>query len=84
MKVSTSALAAIVAFGTIAGSAPSEAQETRKNLRAPGDWFRSKQLLVIRSAIPSENIRAGILKSPPPGIGLWPSTPLEKLQLPLL
>jgi hypothetical protein len=35
---------------------------------------------VIRSAIPSENIRAGILKSPPPGIGLWASTPLEKLQ----
>ena len=87
MKIlSTSALAAIVAFGAIAGSAPSEAQETmtKEKLVGPGNSFLSKQLLVIRSAIPSENIRAGMLKSPRQGIGLWPSTPLEKLQRLLL
>ena len=60
MKIlSTSALAAIVAFGAIAGSAPSEAQE----------------------AMTKEKL---MLKSPRQGIGLWPSTPLEKLQLLLL
>jgi hypothetical protein len=37
-----------------------------------GAWlsFLSKQLLVIRSAIPSENIQVGTLDSAPPGFGL--------------
>ena len=38
MKVSTSALAAIVAFGTIAGLAPSEAQETMTKEKLAGPW----------------------------------------------
>jgi Lipocalin-like domain len=38
MKVSTSILAAIVAFGTIAGSAPSEAQETVTKEKLLGPW----------------------------------------------
>jgi Lipocalin-like domain len=36
--LSTSALAAIVAFGTIAGSAPSEAQETMTKEKLLGPW----------------------------------------------
>ena len=68
--LSTSVLAAIVGFGMIAASAPS-AQETmtKEKLVGPGNSFLSKQLLVIRLAIRSENIRSGILKSLPPGIG---------------
>ena len=39
MKIlSTSALAAIVAFGAIAGSAPSEAQETMTKEKLIGPW----------------------------------------------
>ena len=84
--LSISALAAIVSFGTIAGSAPSKAQETMTKEKLVGPWqlVSFKATAGDKVSYPSENIRSGILKSPPLGIGLWPSTPLEKLQLLLL
>jgi hypothetical protein len=69
MKIlTTSALAAIL---SIAAPALSQAQETmtKEKLVVPGNSFLSKQLLVIRLAIPSENIRVVTLKLPQRDIG---------------
>ncbi len=87
MKIlSTSALAAIVAFGAIAGSAPSEAQETMTKEKLIGPWrfVFFKATAGDKVSYPLGEHPGGYIEITPTRYWLMAITPFEKLQRLLL